>query len=213
MFSPSFLTSSIVRPLRFLFKYYAEEDFKWDSDELKSKIEIDSINNFHKKAIQANPRVLISRGGYQADSTGLTDNLAESNGPYKLKGAKDDVKFILIRGMAQILIQSRQEGTCERVCEMVQHFVTWTSPYLCNTQGFKNFAFPLQVSPCTPNKEDTEIFEISIGLPWIKEEKWRITSDALKIKGIMVDLASEELDVIPTATEESYVSGPLISAV
>lgn len=195
IFSPAYFTASLVRPLRYLFKEYASDDLKWDSDELKSKIEIDSINNFHKIAIQSLPRILISRGGYSISTTGLNDNLAESKGPYQLKGNRDNVNMVFVQGVAQILIQSRKEGTCEKVAEMTHHFLSWTSPYLCETQGYKNFAFPMQVSPCTPSREDTEIFEVSIGVPWIKEEKWRINSDALKIKGVLLDISSEELDV------------------
>ena len=187
--SSSYLATAIIRPLRYLFKNYATEDLKWSPDEFESKIEIDSINNFHKQAIQALPRVLVSRGGFTVTSLGLADSLAESDGPYHLFGLTNDTKAVLITGQAQILIQSRNEGTCEKVTEMVQHFLTWTSPYLCNSEGFKTFAFPLQVSPCTPNKDDTEVFEVSIGIPWVKEELWRVCNDAVKLKGILTDLS------------------------
>ena len=187
-YSPIFISACIVQPLRFLFKNYAPEHLRWDEDPMKSQIEIDTINNFHKVAIQTKPRILISRGGYSKSSTGLTDNLAASPGPYVSHGLHEEVKMILVNGMAQVLIQSKQEGTCEVLCEMVEHFIQWTSPMLCDTYGFKSFAFPLQVSPCTPNREDTEIFEISLAAPWVREEHWNISNDAIKLKEFTLTL-------------------------
>ena len=182
-FSPAFISACIVDPIRYLYHIYAPEELRWTSDHMKSMIEIDTINNFNKEKIQAKPRILISRGGYEKNHTGLSDNLTESKGPYQLKGLHDETRMILVNGMAQILIQARNEGTCEKICDLTEHFLQWTSPFLCNTYGFKMFGFPLQVSPCTPNKEDQEIFEISIGVPWMKEEHWNVKDDALKLKG------------------------------
>ena len=186
--SPILLTTYLSRPLRYLFKEYATNDLKWDPDPMHSKIEIGSINDFTKHPIQQLPRVLVSRGGYQVSHVGLADNLAEGKGIYESKGLSDSIRMLLISGQAQILIQARQEGTAEILTDMVQHFVTWTAPYLCNTEGFKTFAIPLSVSPCTPNREDSEIFEVSIGIPWTREEHFRTNSDALKLKGFRLDL-------------------------
>ncbi|MFI4962817.1 MAG: hypothetical protein ACHP6H_03055, partial [Legionellales bacterium] len=76
-FSPAYLSSLIVEPLRYYYGNYAPDDLTWNSDPKLSKIEIDTINNFNKIAIQSKPRILISRGGYIIDATGLTDNMAE----------------------------------------------------------------------------------------------------------------------------------------
>jgi len=95
--------------------------------------------------------------------------------------------MILLQGQVQILIQARHEGTCEILADMVSHFIAWTIPYLCNTQGFKTIGFPI-ISPCTPAKEDSEIFEVSIGVPWTMEEHWGTANDALKLKDFFMTL-------------------------
>jgi hypothetical protein len=189
MVSPAYLSSLIIQPLRFLFYHYGGEDLQWKSDNKETKIEIDTINNFHKVELQQKPRVLISRGGYGVTPTGLTDNMAEDKGPLAMKGLSTETRLVFYQGMLQVLIQARQEGTCEKVLDLTQHFLLWTAPYLCNTQGFKSFGPGFQISPCTPNKEDTMIFETSIGINWIKEEMWTTSDDALKLKGFSYSLS------------------------
>lgn len=186
-FSPVFLSAAIVQPLRYLFERGASSDLKWSEGD-HSKIEIDTINNYNKKVLQAKPRILVSRGAYKVTPTGLTDNLGESRGPYQLKGLQKDTKMLFLDGYAQVLIEARNEGTCEKVCEFTQHFLTWITPMLCDTYDFKSFGLPLQVSPCTPSKEDTEIFQISIGIPWSKEELFKIEDDGVLLKGFKLTL-------------------------
>jgi hypothetical protein len=167
-----------------MFENYVDPELKWDSDEVKSNIEIDTINNFNKKVIQAKPRILISRGSHIIDKTGLSDNMMTSKGPRSELGLTKETKLVLINGTVQILIQSRFEGTCEKITDYTEHFLVWAAQFLCNTQGFKTFGLPLQVSPCTPNREDNEIFEVSLGIPWSMEESWSISDDAIVLKNI-----------------------------
>lgn len=180
-FSPGYLSISFIEPIRYLFSKYNGTGPLYNPDPKISGLEIGSINDFHKVKVQTKPRILISRGGYQISSTGLTDNMAERKSLLETGGLNDQVKMLIISGQIQILIQARQEGTCELLTDMVQHFITWTAPFLCNTQGFKMIGMP-SVSPCTPGREDTEIFEVSIGVPWTKEEHWNVQNDALKLK-------------------------------
>lgn len=167
-----------------MFGTYAGPDLAWNSTPELSNIEIDTINNFNLKTIQSKPRVLISRGGYSVNKSSLSNSMASSLGVRADLGLTKETKLVFIGGTVQILVQSRFEGTCEKVTDYVQHFLTWSSPYLCNTQGFKTFADPMQVSPCTPGREDTEIFEVSIAVPWSMEETWMTSNDGITLKGV-----------------------------
>ena len=97
-------------------------------------------------------------------------------------GATNEIRFLMAYGQAQILIEARNEGTCEKVLELTENFLAWSAPLIASTQGFKQFALPLSVSPCTPSREDLEIFQCSLGLPWIKESQFIVTTDGLNLK-------------------------------
>ena len=185
-FSPTYLSSLIIEPLRFFFANYAGPDIVWSPDPKVSTIEVDSINNFNKIGIQDKPRIMVSRGAVSIKPTGLSDNLAEGVSS-RARGTNNEIKFLLAFGQAQILIEASNEGTCEKIVELTENFLTWSAPIIANTQGFKQFALPLSVSPCTPNREDVEIFQCSIGLPWIKETQFQVTDDSLELKGFLLN--------------------------
>ena len=188
LFSPAYISNLIVRPLRYFFENHAPEELRWDQDDKKSCIEIDTINNFNKVKVQAKPRILVSRGQYSVNPVGLTDNLAEGRGIYSAKGSKDNINMCSIQGVAQIMVEARNEGTCEKVLDLTQHFLAWTSPMIAGAHGFKSFALPLNVSTCNPSKEDTEIFSCTINLPWYREEHWNIKSNDISIKNFILHL-------------------------
>ena len=53
----------------------------------------------------------------------------------------------------------------------------------------------MNVSSCTPDREDTEIFSCTINIPWVKEEHWTVTSgDEIKIKEFLLTLTNEDLE-------------------
>ena len=85
-------------------------------------------------------------------------------------------------------IEARQEGTCERVLDITQHFLAWTSPHICDHFAFKQFGMPLQISPCTPSRDDTEIFSCTINIPWMREEAWRVISDDVILKNFLLTI-------------------------
>jgi hypothetical protein len=189
-FSPAYLSSLIVEPLRYYFANYAPDDLKWNEDPKLSNLEIDTINNFNKILIQAKPRILISRGGYTISPTGLSDNMAEANSSRSI-GKKSEKRFLLVAGQAQALIEAVNEGTCEKVVELTENFLAWSAPTIANVQGFKQFAFPLSVSPCTPSVDDVEIFQCSIGLPWRKETHFLIEEDGVDFKQFLLTIAPQ----------------------
>lgn len=191
LFSPAYISNLIVRPLRYFFENHAPEELRWDIDDKKSCIEIDTINNFNKVKIQAKPRILVSRGQYSVNPVGLTDNLASARSIYEMKGSTDKINMVTIQGVAQIMVEARNEGTCEKVLDVAQHFLAWTAPMIANAHGFKQFALPLNVSTCNPNKEDTEIFSCTINVPWFREEHWSVKSDDVSIKNFLLTLKPE----------------------
>lgn len=188
-FSPSYLSSLIVQPLRYYYSNFSTPELVWNKDPKLSTIEIDTINNFNKIAIQNKSRILISRGGYVFKSTGLSDNIVQGSGS-RDTGIKSEKKMLLVEGQAQILIEARNEGTCEKVLELTQNFITRSAQTIANTQDFKQFALPLSVSPCTPSKEDTEVFSSTINLPWSKETHWLVEEDGIVFKQFLLTMVS-----------------------
>lgn len=188
-FSPTLISSLLIYPIRVFFANYAGEDLKYDPDVNKSKIEIDSLNNLNKEAIQVKPRILINRGAFTVSRVGLSEDLAEGRTNTATKGLKDNINMVMITGQAQIMIEARNEGTMELITDMVSHFLVWSRPAICNSQGFKDFASPLGVSDPRLSKEDRELFQTLITIPYVMEEQWQINNDALKINNIYLDLA------------------------
>lgn len=183
-FSPNFVEALLVKPLRYFFSNYAGADLKYDEDEKVSKIDISSVSDLNKEAVQKKPRIIVDRGAFQISGIGLTDNMAEASSPFTTKGLTDQKNMVLINGQAKIIVEARNRGTCELVTDMVTHFYVWSKPYICNSQGIKNFALPMTVSECVQDKEDTEIFQVSIITPYVMEEMWKVNDDALKLKNL-----------------------------
>ena len=181
-FSPNFIEALLIKPLKYFFANYAGSSLAYDDDEKKSLIDISSISDFNKEAVQRKPRILVDRGTYQIDRVGFSDSMAEAKSPFATYGLKDQKNMVLINGQAKIIVEARNRGTCELVTDMVTHFYVWSKPFLCNSQGIKNFGVPMLVSECVQDKEDTEIFQVSISFPYVLEELRQVNDDALKLK-------------------------------
>ncbi len=187
-FSPNFVSTLVVKPLRYFFTNYAGETLKYSEDPTETKIDISSINNFHKIALQEKPRILVDRGPYSIADTGLSDNMAEAKSKVETFGLSDVKNMVFISGMMAITVEARNEGTCELIADMVSHFIVWSKPFICNSQGFKKFGTPMSISPCSISKEDTEIFQVVITIPYMMEELWQTKDDAIKIGGFIQTL-------------------------
>lgn len=189
IFSPAYISALLVRPLRYFYENHAPQDLRWSDDVKKSQIEIDTINNFNKHGVELKPRILVSRGQYSVKPVGLTDNLAQGRGIYASQGTRNSTNMLLIDGVAQILIEARNEGTCEKIVDLTQHFIAWSGPLIAEAHGFKMSFLPLNVSTCTPSREDTEIFTCTINLPWTKEEHYKTASgDDIKLKNFLLTI-------------------------
>jgi hypothetical protein len=186
-FSPNFLVSSILLPLRHFFSQPQVPDHvRWHEDPKHRKIEIAQANDIIRNTGDARPRVILNRGGYVISKVGLTDNLAQGRNIAQTKGLKDIINMVLINGQSSIVIDSPSLGECELLADMVSHFLVWTRPVLCGSQGFKDFALPMQISDVALTREEKELFQVQISFPWIKEEEWSVKTDALKIKDIFL---------------------------
>lgn len=189
-FSPTLIPALIIEPLRYFFSTYTQDSkLTWDEDPKKRSIEIAHMNDFFKIPIQEKPRILVDRGMFQVNKVGLTDNLAEQKTFKDTSGLKDRINMLLYSGTAQVIIEARNQGTCEVLADMATHFLSWARPEICDTQGFKEWALPMNVSSCQPTgNEDTEKFQIQIQFPWIKEEHWRVRDDGVAIKAVLMNL-------------------------
>ena len=189
-FSPVDLSSLILGPLRYFFSTYTSPtSFYWNIDEKQRTVELDYMNNMHKITFNERPRVLVDRGSYSVNKFALTDNLASAQTMNQTFGLTNRQNFIIYQGQATVVVEAVQQGSCEMLTDMVQHFLLWTRPYLCETQGFKDFASPLTVSSCEFVGDETNgKFRVSITVPYMKEERWQITNDSVKIKNFVTNM-------------------------
>lgn len=193
-FSSTMVPALIVGPLRYFFSTYTSPDlFHWNEDEKKRNIDIGHANDFFKVTLGEKPRILVDRGSFQVSKVGVTDNMAEQRRFKETNGLKDKINMMLYQGSAQVLVEARNMGTCEVLADMACHFISWARPEICDSQGFKEFALPMSVSPCQQvERENTEKFQVQVNLPWIKEEHWRVKDDGIAIKNSIIQLLNLE---------------------
>ena len=187
-FSPLLLTSSIVEPLRYYFSSYGKPDgFLWSQDEKKRTVEIGDAYDMHKIAFQERPRILVSRGVYSINKVGLSDSLAEGIKFSDNKGLKKNTHMLLYTGTATMTIEARNKGTCELLTDMATHFIAWSRGPICDTQGFKNFADSMTVGECaTTQDQDDVTFQITVQMPYVKEEQWTMRDDGVLLKSFLL---------------------------
>jgi len=194
-FSPLTIPTLILVPLRYYFSVYGERNkVVWDEDPKKRSVEIEDINNLHKIPLEERPRILVSRGTYRMDKTGVSDNMAMGKPYSETRGIDNRINMIIYSGTAQILIEARQLGVCELLTDMVSHFIAWTRPMLCDSRGFKEFGLPMQISDCQllSKAENDEKFQVQIQFPYIKEEQWKVRNDGVLLKAINMSLHDPE---------------------
>jgi hypothetical protein len=195
----------MVEPLKFFFKQFPQEEgaLFWDPDEKKTTIEIGTVNDFNKVPLQIKPRILVNRGNYTISKSGLTDNMTQAPGIKSVFGASERKNMVWVNGVAQIIIESTQEGTCELITDMVTHFIAGTRPFICNDMGFKEFGLDMGVSSCEVDREDTEKFKVVLNVPYSYEDHWMVRFDAIKFKAMYLTLMSDDLEVQSIAVRPS----------
>lgn len=205
-FSPLTTSALILGPLRYFFSTYgAKNKLVWDEDPKKRTVEIAHLNDLHKIPLEERPRILVDRGSYMITKTSVSDNMAQAKSYGQTKGLDDRINFIMYQGTASVIVEARQQGVCEMLTDMVTHFIAWTRPLLCNSQGFKEFGMPMQVSECRllEQGENDEKFQVTIALPYIKEEHWQVRNDGIILKSVAASIQDAVGLVIQTAVYPS----------
>lgn len=182
----------IIVPLRYYFSTYTKDsNLIWDPDEKKRTLDIGESFDFNKVSVQEKPRVVVTRGAYSVAGVGLSNNLAEQVSFSSTGGKKDSTHMVMYQGTATVTIEARNKGACELLADMVSHFIIWTRPVLCDSQGWKEFGMPLSVSDAAMiQDEDPNVpkFQINMSLPWQKEEHWRHRNDGVILKKILSEV-------------------------
>jgi hypothetical protein len=184
MYSPLHSVSFIRDMLRQMFLEYGGEEFCWSEDERESKIRIGTVNDFTTDSrVQQTPRILIQRGACGVSSQFLGDNLESTlNGGINRGG--HSVFRQDVNGSINIIIEALHEGTCEEIAEYVRRFICWSKPFIESTFGFQAFGKQVQVSACEADQEDTEKFKISISIPFIIEDRWKLEGQLTRLNHI-----------------------------
>ncbi len=192
-FSPTLITTLILEPLRYFFSQGPKTDngLYWHADEKISNMDIGTVNDFHKLPLQKKPRILVNRGNYAINKSGLTDSLTQAKGIVETGGKMDKKNMVWVDGAAQIIIEANQEGTCELMTDMVTHFIAATRPLIMNTLDFNDYGLPMNVSTCDIDKEDTEKFKVVINVPYRVEDHWQVTHDSVKFKSMYITLVND----------------------
>lgn len=125
------------------------------------------------------------------EGVGVSDNLAESNGIKMNYGKSERINSCRVNGAIQIIIETGQEGSCELITDMVSHFIAFTRGILTTSQGFLKFGLPMSVSACEPDKEDIEKFKVMLTVPYVYEDHWQVTFDAVKYKSMYLTIFNE----------------------
>lgn len=190
-FSPLLVVSSVIEPLRYYFSCYGEASkLVWDADEKVRTVEISDVNDFNKITLQERPRILVSRGTYQVNKVGLSDNLAEGITLAQGRGLRKDTHMLMYSGTAVMTIEARNKGTCELLTDMATHFIAWSRGPICDTQGFKQFADSLSVSDCSPTGDPGDTtFQVNVQMPYVKEEHWVMRDDGVLLKERLLKLS------------------------
>lgn len=180
----------IIEPLRYHFSTYtkANTNLYWNEDEKLRTLDIGESYDFHKIALQQRPRIIVTRGAYGISKVGLTDNLAESKSFNITAGQKDYINMVMYQGTATVTIETRNKGTCELLTDMVSHFIVWTRPVICSTQGWKEFGLGMAISDIDVVVDEdpgVQKFRSNISVPWIREEHWRYQTDGIALKDII----------------------------
>lgn len=193
MYSPLQVVSFIRDSLRALYFEYGGPNFNWDANPRVSKLTIGTVNDHHSdERIQQFPRILIQRGPSQLSSQFISNSLEQATGLGVSSGGTEYYRQD-IDGSISLIIEARQEGTCEELAEYTRRFICWSKPFIETQFGFQAFAKMISVSECMMDQEDVEKFKISINIPYIIEDRWQKTGDLTRLNHVFYKLVNEGL--------------------
>lgn len=191
-FIPLNVPKAFLEPLQYFFKVYASDDLKYDADGTKTKIEIGTVNDFHKTEIEHLPRILVDRGPITFHGRHLDEDLLDKKGPFDTKGLEDRKSHSYIQGQITIMIEARNEGTCEVLASMVSEFVYRTAHLIAREYGFSSLARPFTLGSCAPfeDGEKQTSFRVVAQIPYTAESAWKIFNSGIKIKDVDTKVSS-----------------------
>jgi hypothetical protein len=193
-FSIGAVAQAIIVPLRYYFSTYSSAaNFVWNEDERLRTMDIFESQDLNRVPLGEKPRVVVTRGSFQVAGTGLSNNLSGGASFGSTRGNQLNTNMVMYQGQAQILVEARNKGACELLADMVMHFVGWTQPLLCDTQGWKQFGLPMQISDCNiTGGEDPNVvkFQVQINIPWLKEERWMTRTDGPELKKLLIQVTN-----------------------
>ena len=192
MYSPLYLMTFIRDLLRGMFVEYGGDRYAWDEDPRKSKIMIGTMNDNHTdERVQQFPRILIQRGPLFVQSQFISNNLRDVSGGLGVPSGDSEFFRQDVNGSINILIETRNEGTCEELGDCLRRYICWCKPFIETTFGFQAFGKQVQISQCDMEQEDTEKFKISINIPYIVEDSWRKDSELVRLNHVFRKLINE----------------------
>lgn len=186
MYNPLSVVTFIRDMLREMYLEYGGEDLAWSDDPRKSKIVIETANNIHSDSrAQQFPRILIQRGTTVLGSQFINNNFTSTkNNTVGIAAGDTEYYRQDINGSLNILIEARQEGTCEELGELTRRFICWSKPFIERRFGFQAFAKQMQLSQCDMDQEDNEKFKININIPYIIEDVWKMRGDLVRLNHV-----------------------------
>lgn len=189
-FSPLLLSRVVIDSLRYFFRNMNKPEFRYSDDPKESALVIDTMNNFLQRAdeVQKKPRILFQRGTYSIQKTSMTGDLVTAKSMEETKGSRSSSHMNITNGNYSIIIEAFSEGVCELLADMVATFLTWSSDHIANMFRFKQFGYPMVVQECSLDQEDREKFKIVIGSSYTTETAWTLNEDAIKLRGLFLDL-------------------------
>ncbi|CAL9985992.1 hypothetical protein VPHD148_0286 [Vibrio phage D148] len=193
MYSPLHTVTFIRDLMRQMFYEYGGPDLSWNEDPRKSKVMIGTINdNNTEERIQQFPRVLIQRGPTFLQSQFISNNLNNVTGGVGVSSGDKEIYRQDVNGSITILIEARNEGTCEEIGELLRRFLCWSKPFIETQFGFQAFGKQINLSQCDMDREDAEKFKININIPYIIEDKWQKTGDLVRLNHVFQRLMGNQ---------------------
>lgn len=182
-FTPLTTVSMFRDCLRAWFTQNGGPDLTWDEDPKQSKIWIGTVNDpYSREANQRIPRILLQRGPVRQSVQFInnSEELVSGTPQQPKKHARMD-----IQGSVSVVVETDQEGSCEMLGEAIRRFITRNRLMFEEQFGFQRFGWDISISECDQAEEDKEKFKIQVQIPYIVEDRWNYTPDAILLKKIV----------------------------
>lgn len=191
-YNPLYVVTFLRDLFRNMYREYGGEDYKWDEVPGKSKILIGTVSDVHtNERVQAYPRILFQRGPSMCQSQFISNNLDTVDGGGVPRGGTETYRQD-VSGSINIIIEARNEGSCEEVCEFSRRFICWSKPFIETTFGFQAFAKVIQIGACEMDMEDSEKFKININIPYIVEDRWIKSGDLVRLNHVFHEMINSK---------------------